>query len=158
MVRITLTLEEWLHAATVGCKRQIDGLLRNREPGHGASTKAQHESGWYWNINGACGEKVVAKWLGADWDGSFGDLGAGDVGLIEVRTTSDHDYPLPLHPTDKDNSVYILVTGLGPTWQIQGYIMGSRGKQPAYFHDKPPPVKKSTGRKAYSMTSSRSVP
>jgi len=148
MIEITLSFDEWLFAATEGCRRQIDGQLRGRTPRHD-SPEQWTGDGWFWNINGASGEQCVAKWLGIPWDGSFGDLGANDVGLLEVRTTPGHDYPLRLHDKDKDNSIYILVTGVGPAWRIQGFILGSLGKQRELFHDRPPPACKPTGRPAY---------
>jgi hypothetical protein len=54
-----------------------------------------------------------------------------------------------LHDDDKDDRVYILVTGIGPTWRIQGFMTGSRGKKREWFHDRPPPIGKSTGHPAY---------
>jgi hypothetical protein len=148
MIEIELTRVEWLYAATRGIERQIDGALRKRHPGHGSPDKRTND-GWFWNVNGASGEACVAKWLGVPWNGSFGNLKASDVAFLEVRTTPGHDYPLRLHDDDKDGCVYVLVTGRGPTWRIHGYIVGARGKRQEWFHDRPPPSEKPTGRPAY---------
>ena len=148
MIEVTLTADEWLYGATIGCRRQIDGAMKKRHPGHGSPEKRTND-GWFWNVNGASGEKCVAKWLGVPWDGSFGDLGADDVEFLQVRATPGHDYPLRLHDDDKDGKVYILVTGIGPTWKIQGFILGKRGKRKEWFHDMPPPVCRPTGRPAF---------
>jgi hypothetical protein len=154
MVEITLTREEWLKASRVGCERQIDAALLRRHPGHGSPEKRTTD-GWQWNINGASGEACVAKWLGYPWDGSFGNLRAADVGVLQVRTTPEHDFPLRLnkgnehHKGDDGNSVFVLVTGKGPTWRIQGYILGRRGMREEWFHDRPPPIGKPTGRPAF---------
>lgn len=144
-----MTQAEWLYAATRGIERQIDDLLRGRKPRHMAVEK-QATEGWWWNINGACGEQVVAKWLGVSWDGAFGNFRAADVGgIVEVRTTTRHDYPLALHPSDPDDAPFILVTGLGPRWRIQGFLRGSKGKRPEWYHDRPPPAGVPTGRPAF---------
>jgi len=148
MIEISLTVDEWLYAAGVGCKRQIDGAMKKRHPGHGSPEKRTND-GWFWNVNGAAGEKCVAKWLGVPWDGSFGDLKADDVEFLQVRATPGHNNALRLHHEDADEKVFIQVTGIGPTWRIQGFILARRGKREEWFHDRPPPVCKPTGRPAF---------
>jgi len=148
-IEIRLSREEWLFAAMKGCERQIDGAEKKRHPSYGSPEKRTND-GWFWNINGAAGELVVANWLGVPWDAAFGNLGASDVAdLLEVRTTPGHDFPLRLHEPDPNDRLFILVTGVGPVWRIQGYLLGRRGKRTEWFHDKPPPVGKPTGRPAY---------
>lgn len=151
LIVVQLDDSEWLHAAKVGCQRYIDGRSKDRTPGHGSREREREEDGggWFWDINGACGEKVVAKWLGVPWDGCFGSLRANDAGLLEVRTTTNHDYPLRLHDVDKDDCIYVLVTGVGPTWRIQGFMLGVKGKRQEWFSDRPPPKRVATGRPAY---------
>ena len=144
-----LSGNDWLYAAGKGCERQIDGAIKRRRPGYGSPEKRTND-GWFWNINGAAGELCVAQWLGLSWDGAFGRLGDSDVGnLVEVRTTPGHENPLRLHDDDKDDRVYILVTGIGPRWAIRGFILGKRGKNPEWFHDRPAPANRPTGRPAY---------
>lgn len=145
MVEIELTHDEWMNAAMRGCERQVDGLIKNRVSTQRGFIR-QPTDGWFWNVNGAAGEACVAKWLGVPWDGCFGDLRASDVAFLEVRTTPGHDFPLRLQHEDKDDRVYILVTGVGPTWRIQGFILGAKGKQQEWFSDRPPPACKPTGR------------
>lgn len=149
MIEERLNHDEWLHAADVGCERFIDGILKGRAPGHGSREAENRErgEGWFWDINGACGEKCVAKWLGVPWDGSFGKLRANDVGLLEVRTAPQHNHHLILHDTDRDECLFIFVTGVGPVWRIHGFITGAKGKQRQWFHDTP--CGNSTGRPAY---------
>jgi hypothetical protein len=147
LIEITLSRDEWVYAATVGIERQIDGLLNNRTPRHNSPEQKTHE-GWFWNVNGAAGEKAVSDWLGVNWDGASNDFDK-DVGPFEVRTAPKHDYPLRAHDKDPDDKILILVTGVGPEWRIQGWIPAKRAKRKEWFHDRPPPVRKPTGKPAY---------
>ncbi len=146
---VTLDDDEWLYAASEGCRRNIDAISKGRVHGH-KSLEDGHHQGWFWDINGACGERCVAKWLDVPWDGCFGDLGANDVaGLFEVRTTPGNQNPMCMHNKDKDGCLYIHVTGKGPMWIIQGYLIGRKCKQQEWWHDTPGPSKKPTGRPAF---------
>lgn len=136
MIEVELTQAEWMNAAMRGCQRQIDGLSRGRLSARDGSDK-QPTEGWFWNVNGASGEAVVAKWLGVPWDGCFGDLRASDVGELEVRTVLQHRCHLLLTPKDREDRVHVLVTGSGPVWRIQGYILGRRGKDEQWLHAEP---------------------
>jgi hypothetical protein len=54
-----------------------------------------------------------------------------------------------MHDDDKDDSIFVLVTGVGPKWRIQGFVRCMFGKKKEWFHDRPPPYGGSTGRPAY---------
>jgi hypothetical protein len=136
VIEVELTHREWAKAAMHGCDRQIDGLIRGRVSTQTGS-HLQPTDGWFWNVNGASGEACVAKWLGVPWDGCFGDLKASDVADLEVRTRPKHDYDLLVFDHDKDDRVYILVTGTGPRWRINGFILGRKGKNPEWMHAEP---------------------
>lgn len=136
MIEIELTHDEWMNAAMRGCQRQIDGLIRGRVSARDGGHQ-QPTDGWFWNVNGASGEACVAKWLGVPWDGCFGNLRASDVGELEVRTLLRHHYDLLLTPNDRDDLVHVLVTGTGPRWRINGFILGRKGKNPEWMHAEP---------------------
>ena len=152
MIEVELTESEWLHAGTIGLRRQIQAITKKFSPAHGVEGHRNRYEGIAYNVMGAAGEACVAKWLGISWDGGGLQIERrhdGDVGQLEVRTAPNHSYPLRLHDNDKPDRVYILVTGDGPTWRIQGFILGSRGMRQEWFHDRPPPAGKATGRPAY---------
>jgi hypothetical protein len=78
---------------------------------------------------------AFAKWAGMYWAGNLGNLGADDVGAVQVRTRSRHDYDLILHPSDPDERAFVLVTGVAPEFHIVGWIWGREGKRPEYWDD-----------------------
>jgi hypothetical protein len=151
MIKITLDQDDWAFAAAKGARRHVDGIMKKRFDPRGLGSEQKIEVGFFWNINGASGEKCVANWLGIPWDGTVGIVTASDVGVLEVRTTPGHNYPLRLHPegVDKGDRIYVLVTGIGPTWRIQGYMLCKEGRREEWWSDRPPPVRKKTGRPAF---------
>ena len=154
MIEVELTEAEWEYAAMIGVRRQIQAITKGfRADALGCNSP---RDGMQLNIMGACGEMVVAKWLGIPWDGGGDDISKrhhGDVGgLLEVRTTHSHDYPLRLNANDKPERIYMLVTGMGPTWQIQGFAKAAGVMRQEWFHDRPPPVGRSTGCPAFWVT------
>lgn len=91
-------------------------------------------AGWSEHIEGACGEAAVAKVLNRFWNGSVDTFATGgDVGDIQVRTRSSHDYELLVRPDDRDSDVFILVTGRAPTFRVIGYIWGRDAKRPEWL-------------------------
>mgnify|MGYP006300474069 CR=1 FL=1 len=68
----------------------------------------------------------------------------GDVGEIQVRTRSRHDYELLIRPQDRDEDTFVLLTGVAPSFRAHGWIQGQDakkkewlqtygGRPPAYF-------------------------
>lgn len=131
MIEVNLTSYEMMIAAQVGVTRQISNLQKGRKDFYGAKER----DGWRMHIEGCMGEMAVAKALGLFWNGDIGDLGAPDVDGLEVRTSSRLDGDLIMHPRDKDNAYYILVTGVNGRYQIHGYIEGRYGKNEKYWSD-----------------------
>lgn len=128
---VILTWAETFDAAIIGVMRQVQNLRDGRSDKFGASPT----NGWELHVQGACGEKAVAKHLGIYWSGNLGHLRADDVGLFQVRTRSNHDYELILHPDDPDDRVWILVTGVAPQFRIVGWCYGHEGKNKAWWKD-----------------------
>lgn len=139
--RVTLARHEVELAAGVGLRRQVDAVTAGRPDRHGYSGL-----GWTEHVEGACGELVVARFLGRYWDGSNGTYrSAADVGAVEVRTRSRHDYDLIIREDDTPGSVFILVTGRAPAYWVRGWIRAADarehpewrqahgGREPAWF-------------------------
>lgn len=119
-------------AAGVGLERQLRALTDKRPDRHGFVPK--EEAGWCLHIEGACGEAAVAKALNRFWDGSVDSFkSGGDVGGIQVRTRSRHDYELIVRADDRDTDVFVLVTGRAPTFRVVGYILGRDAKRPEFL-------------------------
>lgn len=133
----------------------------------GSSRKVRHRGkynpsgpraiGWTEDIEGAAGEIAVAKFLNVYYDSALGVNDAPDInaGLpVEVRTRSRHWYDLIIHPNDKDNSFYVLVTGTSlEGFTLRGYISGKDGKQEMYWGEKG-----QIGRPAYFVPQSKLRP
>jgi hypothetical protein len=149
-IRIVLTRRELLRGDPaerrasplfVGIERHVDKLFTPRRSDFNG---AEREDAWRIDLEGACGEFALAKWLNVPWSGNLGDLGAADVGPLQVRTRSSHDYDLPLYKASRDDDIYVLVTGVAPYFLIRGWTYARDGKvqsnwkdpkggRPAYF-------------------------
>ena len=129
-MKVTLTSSELLLAAQAGCMRQVENLFRGREDAYGAS----NGQGWEMHIQGAAGEFAVSKALNLHWPGK-GRLRGSDVGPLQVRTAARHSHCLILHEEDDDEVAFVLVTGLAPSFIIQGWIRGWYGKRRQHWRD-----------------------
>jgi len=125
---VTLTSFEIFQAAMIGAKRNIEAKVRRLPDRHGFTG-----SGWDAHIEGACGEIAVAKFLGLYWGGSVNTFKTGgDVSGLEVRTRSESHYDLIIRDNDPPDSIYILVIGQCPTYQVVGWVRGREGKRAEY--------------------------
>lgn len=121
-MNITLTESEWTMAALIGCRRHI--ASKNLSQAYGATDT------WTPNIEGACGELAAAKALNLFWDGGVNTFSAPDLKPnIQVRTRSKHSYELIVRQQDKDNEIFVLVTGVSPNYIVHGWIYGGDAKQ-----------------------------
>ena len=125
-MKIQLSLTELLMASDIGRMRQLTALKRKLQDKHGA----QKENGWQLHIEGACGEMAAGKALGIHWEGSVCTFKrGGDVGSLQVRTRSQGHYELIVRKDDRDEDVFILVTGMAPNYEVKGWITGADAKQ-----------------------------
>jgi hypothetical protein len=80
------------------------------------------------NIGGARSEMAVARLFGVYWSGA-GGLGAirtGDVGRVEVRSTTNPRGPLHLYKgRDKPERYYVLVHNEAPRFHVVGYRLAA---------------------------------
>jgi len=128
---IILSTPEMLQAAMIGIIRQIQNLEANRQPTYGSGGGPL----WQMHIEGAMGECAVAKYRGVYWNGNVGNLHAQDVGKYQVRTGAGDNYRLILHPEDKNEDVFILVTGAYGKYNIRGWLWAFEGKIPKFWED-----------------------
>jgi hypothetical protein len=131
-VIVTLTPSEIFQGAMVGVMRQTANIRDRRRNAHGLETQRLD---WQYHIEGALGELAFAKFIGAFWSGSMGDLRADDVQTWQVRTRSLHYGQLILHPHDPDDRRFVLVRGVVPAFTIVGWILGADGKRPEFWAD-----------------------
>lgn len=129
-MQVSLDPSEMMLAAHAGVMRQVQNLKLGRKDANGAST----DSGWQINLEGALGEYALAKCLGLYWPGK-GKLRAPDVGEVDVRTTSRDNGRLILHPSDPDDRVFYLLTGVNGRYQVRGWIAGKDGKREEFWKD-----------------------
>ncbi len=142
---VHLTNFEILDAAAVGVQRQIQNIH------HGARQKygAGNSQNWQIALEGALGEKALAKYLGIYWAGK-GGIGDPDVGEHDVRTTAHSEGRLIVHPDDHDDRFIWLLTGVYGQYTVRGGILGKDAKQERWWCD---PTGK--GRYAYFIPQER---
>jgi len=127
---IQLSPSEILMAAQVGLMRQVQNLKRNVEEKYGA----QPNTDWQLNIEGALGEYALSKYLNLHW-GGCGDYSAPDVGVVDCRTSWRDTAALRLHPKDKDDRIYFLLTGVNGLYTVRGWLFARDGKKKEYWSD-----------------------
>jgi len=140
-MNVVLTWPELVIAAGIGMRRQIGALRKSLLNRHGLS----EEDSWSAHVEGAAGEMAAARAMNRYYSGSVNTFKRdGDVGKIQVRTRSRHDYELLVRPEDRDGDVFVLVTGVAPAFNVVGWLLGRHAKQdqwlkqhggrpPAYF-------------------------
>jgi hypothetical protein len=138
---VTLTWHELFLATLVGVKRQIEALRKGKTNSHGFDG----EEGWTVHIEGAAGEMAAAKAMGMYWSAPVNTFkGGGDVGKLQIRTRSNPNYDLIVREGDRDQDIFVLVTGRAPRFDVIGWIRGGDakraewskthgGRPPAYF-------------------------
>lgn len=130
-ISIKLTAPEMILAGQIGVLRMVHVITKGRNHTYGS----KDSDNWQRHIEGAMGECAVAKYLGLFWNGTIGEINRSDVGKIEVRTAFDHNRRLILHKEDKDDSLFVFVTGGNGVYLIRGWIKCSDGKQDRYWSD-----------------------
>lgn len=122
---------EWFEvsrAALVGVSRNVEAMRK------GCVNRLPVNDEWSIHILGALGECAFAKATNRYWNGSVNTFkSGGDVGdNIQIRTRSKHSYDLIVRDGDKDDDVFVLVTG-GPTeFAIHGWMPAREAKQPKF--------------------------
>jgi hypothetical protein len=123
---VVLTWREVAIGADVGVARRIRSMANGRQERFDPS----RGDPWGRDINGACGEMAVAKFLGVYWGGHVDTFRDADVGArIQVRWTSRDDGDLFVKPQDDPAHTFVLVTGFPPNLVIRGAFRGADAKQ-----------------------------
>lgn len=130
MVTVTLTDADLAWADYVGAQRHRIALLnkcRDLHPHGGFGPLDAHRQG-------ARAEMAFATWSGLEWHHSLWDTShtsfglAGDVGGLEIRSTTHPRGRLVLHPKDvseKGNVPFVLVVAKGSTFELVGWRRAS---------------------------------
>jgi hypothetical protein len=128
---ITLSFHEIYMAACIGVARRLASLKRNE------TNKVQNKDfGWHTDIEAACAELAVAKFLNIHWDGSINSFKKADISnSLQVRHTQLPNGCLILRDRDNPEEKYVLVTGTHPQYKIIGYILGKNGMQNEFLRN-----------------------
>lgn len=127
-MNVSLEWFEVSRAALVGVSRNVEALRR------GCQNRLPINDEWSIHILGALGECAFAKATNRYWNGSVNTFKAGgDVGdSIQIRTRSKHSYDLIVRKDDKDDDVFVLVTGGPNDFTVHGWMPGRAAKQAKY--------------------------
>jgi len=129
--KVRLTKSAAFMAAQVGVMRRVS----NRCKGLAGRYGADESISWNEDCEAGGGEKAVASYFGLYHDGSLGNFKAADVGELQVRTRLKDWYDLIVHPEDKEEDIFILVTGLLPNYVLRGWLYGYEARQEEYWDD-----------------------
>jgi hypothetical protein len=128
--KIFLEKYEFKMAAEVGLRRCLSCKTKGIKDKYGFKGY-----GWDISVEGACAELALAKYLGVYWNGSVDTFkNGGDVSGLEVRTTKNHN-KLIVRKEDRHDSIYVLLTGKAPEYNIVGWEYGYMIKQSEYLTD-----------------------
>jgi len=116
-------------ASQAGIIRHLQFIARNAKCQHGQKDPTT----WQMQIEGCLSEYALSQYLGIHWEGA-GEIGGTDVGKDEeVRVTPISNGHLILHPSDKDDKRFWLLTGKNGVYQVRGYLYGRDGKKPEFW-------------------------
>lgn len=123
---------EWFEvsrSALVGVSRNVEALRKNLS----STMPTPDDQTWSIHILGALGECAFAKATGRYWSGSVNTFKAGgDVGAIQVRTRSKHSYDLIVRDNDRDDDIFVLLTGGPHEFIVHGWMRGRDAKTDKY--------------------------
>lgn len=118
--QVTLTPEQMEYAAEFGRKRRAESRARGL-----MEIFADDGSGEERDIVAAQAELAAAIYLKKPWNGGVNSFKRADVGQnIQVRYTHWPDGCLCARPKDNPYHIYVLVTGVPPTFNIVGWLTG----------------------------------
>lgn len=123
-VSMELALGEVYQAASVGILRRIESRRLNLSGG-----RAMNGNGWTNDIEGACAELALAKYLGVYWNGGVNTFKAGDVGKFQVRYSQYYDARLVVRTNDAPGDIYVLVVGGEGNYTLVGWCAGERARE-----------------------------
>ncbi len=113
-------------AAQVGIRRRLESLNFTDRYGY------LGKDAWEQDIQAAAGELAVAKCLGLYWDGSVNTLKRGDVGRLQVRSTSLPNGSLIVREGDTGDDLFVLVIGSIPFFRVVGSMYARDAKSDTF--------------------------
>lgn len=125
---VKLNNSEVFLAATVGVRRMITSFMSPE-----MNKVANEKFGWHSDIEGACAEMAFAKATGMYWGGTVNTFKLPDVAGIQIRHTEYDNGHLIVREDDKDDEMFVLVTGKAPHFTVRGCLLGADAKRPEYF-------------------------
>jgi hypothetical protein len=135
---VELCENEMLAAIIVASKRKLASDLR-RASGGESRGRERFAGDIHWDneIESAFAEVAVARWRNRYWSGaqSIPHVVGTDAGAAQVRWTRHPDGHLLVYTADADGDNFVLVTGLGPTMTIVGWIPGIDTRSPEYWRE-----------------------
>lgn len=129
---IRLTEEQIRFAAYAGVERMIHVIVAGRPETHGGSNGWDE---WQRHVEGAMAEMAVASYLDITWEPHVGRVDKPDFPDFEVRSTRHNSGRLILHHEDRDEHIFVLVTGTRGVYKLRGWLKGGDGKQDKYWDD-----------------------
>jgi hypothetical protein len=140
MIKVALTSEDFMVAATRGAVRQLQAIKKGRMGSdHGSSSSRGLSRRLADSVLGDLGEIAVSRVTGLPITSRFEELSAGDLGnRYEVRTTDLRSGHLLLHDSSPDGRIYILAIVSGLEATVCGWIRAADGKHPDYWRDGDP--------------------
>lgn len=130
MIEIVLTNEEINNAFKQAKFSRTEAIANSRKPTYGQSTEPTKV--WLQVIEGCYYEAAVCKFQGIPYKHRLFGI---DTGKYEVRGTKYPYGKLILHPKDRGDLVFILVTGVCPKFLLRGWIYGHEGQLEKYWAD-----------------------
>jgi len=128
---VRLNLLEMLHCANTGTVRHYAAQEKNRKMGN-EFTDGKLDP-LVKHIQGAVGELVVAKFMDRYFDPRVNNFKEADIGgKIQVRLRTRHDWDLGLNDDDNPNHIFVLVTGVGPSYRVWGWELAKNIMLPQY--------------------------
>lgn len=130
MIEIRLKPSEIHHAANVGVLRMLNVIARERNDPHGGGIKNE----WQRHITGALGEYVISKHTGVFWNPNVGTINhAADVGLDDVRLTTNPGFGLKVQKSDPDDRKCWSVYMNRDLFVVRGWAFYHEGKKAEYW-------------------------
>jgi hypothetical protein len=105
-VKLT-SLERLIEAPIMAVKRWTEALERGYPDKHGLSLAEDGLALHYW---GVCGEIAYGKARNVYVTLMSGTFKAPDVGTVQIRTRTKHNYELIIREDDSDSEFFVLVT------------------------------------------------
>ena len=132
-MEVNLTFFEVYLAAQAGAMRRIEAIKKGRPDKYGEPSSPL----WDVDIESCCAEMAVAKTTGFYWSPAVNDPKTlpGDVGPIQVRSTSYKSGHLLLHKADDDAQIFVLAIGRSEKWNIAGWLHARDGKKKEYWRE-----------------------